>query len=163
MNLRAIGLLVAPLLAAALMPSLPARAIQPVSQPAGEAAAQKWLPKVHDTLWTKLMKCEVELRRQERRLQHPRHARGQGARWTDGHGARLRPADGRLGPHQAFPRQPQHAGLHVLSAGSAQRGRRGAVAARHRMDRQDRHGDGQAQADQRRGEGALLQDRECAR
>jgi uncharacterized protein len=44
------------LLAAAL---LPAQAVQPTSQPAFEAAAQKLLPKVRDTLWSKLIKCEV--------------------------------------------------------------------------------------------------------
>jgi hypothetical protein len=44
------------LLAAAL---LPVQAVQPTSQPAFEATAQKLLPKVRDTLWSKLIKCEV--------------------------------------------------------------------------------------------------------
>jgi hypothetical protein len=58
MKPRIIVVLAAPflLLAAAL---LPAQAVQPTSQPAFEAAAQKLLPKVRDTLWSKLIKCEV--------------------------------------------------------------------------------------------------------
>ena len=58
MKLRVIAMLVAPplLLAAALLPAL---AVQPTSQPADEAMAQKFLPKVRDTLWSKLIKCEV--------------------------------------------------------------------------------------------------------
>ncbi|MEA2814511.1 MAG: uncharacterized protein QOI93_2208 [Rhodospirillaceae bacterium] len=55
---RIIAMLAAPLLVLAVS-LLPAQAGQPTSQPADEAAAQKWLPKVRDTLWSKLIKCEV--------------------------------------------------------------------------------------------------------
>jgi len=58
MKPQVIAMLAAPLLllAAAL---LPAHAVQPTGQPAAEAMAQKFLPKVRDTLWSKLIKCEV--------------------------------------------------------------------------------------------------------
>lgn len=39
--------------------AIPAHAVQPTAQPSGEAAAQSMLPKVHDALWSKLVKCEV--------------------------------------------------------------------------------------------------------
>ncbi|MEA2813655.1 MAG: uncharacterized protein QOI93_1352 [Rhodospirillaceae bacterium] len=58
MKPRVIAMLVAPLLL--LAPTLSsAQAVQPTSQPAAEAMAQKLLPKVRDTLWSKLIKCEV--------------------------------------------------------------------------------------------------------
>jgi hypothetical protein len=57
MKPQIIAMLAAPLLLAATL--LPAHAVQPTSQPIDEAAAQKFLPKVRDTLWSKLIKCEV--------------------------------------------------------------------------------------------------------
>ncbi len=60
MNIRLVAKLTLLLVSAGtLQIALPALAIQPVGQPEAEAAAQKWLPKVHDTLWSKLAKCPV--------------------------------------------------------------------------------------------------------
>jgi hypothetical protein len=58
MKSQVIAVLVAPLFLLATV-LLPAQAVQPTSQPAFESAAQKLLPKVRDTLWSKLIKCEV--------------------------------------------------------------------------------------------------------
>jgi hypothetical protein len=58
MKPQIIAILAAPLLLLAAT-LLPAQAVQPTGQPAAEAMAQKFLPKVRDTLWSKLIKCEV--------------------------------------------------------------------------------------------------------
>jgi len=54
-----------PLLLAFAVPMLAALSTQAQenSQPADEAAAQKWLPKAHDPLWTKLAACKVSYNR----------------------------------------------------------------------------------------------------
>jgi len=60
MNIRLVAKLTLLVVSAGMLhPALPARAIEPVSQPAAEAAAQRLLPKVHDALWSKLVGCEV--------------------------------------------------------------------------------------------------------
>jgi len=45
---------------AAVTLSIPARATEPTTRPAAEAAAQKMLPKAHDELWSKLVRCDVK-------------------------------------------------------------------------------------------------------
>jgi hypothetical protein len=59
MNIRAeLALLL--LCIAAAGAAQPANAVEPTTRPAAEAAAQKMLPKAHDELWSKLIKCAVK-------------------------------------------------------------------------------------------------------
>ena len=160
MKSQFIAMLAAPLLL--LTPALlPAQAVQPTSQPAAEAMAQKLLPKVRDALWTKLMKCEVSYDGKK-----------------DVYSVRVTPEvkalDGQTVTVRGFvlPMDGSDRTKHFLVSrntpvcmycppGQPNEVVEVAVTQGHRMDRQDHDGDRQAQPDQRRREGALLQDREC--